>query len=243
MVTSHHLKLLIIATASTPAAAATSGSTLLSAACSLAGYERDAGGCTCLEGWTGARCAQLDLEPAASLQEIQAWAPAGRASWGGTVVSDPTGAGFHLFAAVMADNLSLAAGWETHSTVEHLVSASSPAGPFAPCGTSNPVKNAEAHNPSIAYDAKNQQWCLYYIGRSPIDGPPVTPAYPSGIADIAVTCSDSLDGPWQGAGARNGPFPLVPHQIYPPRWDNWIQNPEPVFHADGSVTLIMNSNQ
>ena len=48
---------------------------------------------------------------------------------------------------------------------------------------------------------------------------------PSGIADIAVTCAPSLDGPWQGKDAHNGPFPLVPHQLYPPRWDNWIQNP------------------
>ena len=64
------------------------------------------------------------------------------------------------------------------------------AGPFAPRGD-NPVKDQEAHNPSIARDEKNKRWCLFYIGRSPIDGPPVTPAYPSGIADIAVTCAPS----------------------------------------------------
>ena len=110
------------------------------------------------------------------------------------------------------------------STCRTRYSATSPAGPFAPRGD-NPVKDQEAHNPSIARDEKNKRWCLFYIGRSPIDGPPATPAYPSGIADIAVTCAPSLDGPWQGKDAHNGPFPLVPHQLYPPRWDNWIQNP------------------
>jgi hypothetical protein len=86
--------------------------------------------------------------------------------------------------------------------------------------------------------ARESRYCIYYIGRSPIHAPPVTPAYASGIADIAVTCARSLAGPW-----TDGPFPLVPHQIYPPAWDNWIQNPEPVFARDGSVTLILNSNQ
>ena len=196
----------------------------LSPRCSLAGTLDASGSCACLEGWTGQQCSKLDLEPAASLEEIKAWAPHGRSSWGGSVVPDPSGSGYHMFAAVMASNLSLSAAWVNHSTVEHLFSATSPSGPFVPRGD-NPVKDQEAHNPSIARDEKNKRWCLYYIGRSPIDGPPVTPAYPSGIADIAVTCAPSLDGPWQGKDAHNGPFPLVPHQLYPPRWDNWIQNP------------------
>ena len=147
-----------------------------------------------------------------------------------------------MFAAVMAGHMSLDAGWEFNSTIAHLHAAASPQGPFKPTGT-NPVKPREAHNPSVAWDHHNKQYCLYYIGRSPIAGPPATPAYPSGIADIAVTCSPKLEGPWQGPSATNGPFPLVPHQITPIRWDNWIQNPEPWFEADGSVTLILNSNQ
>ena len=147
-----------------------------------------------------------------------------------------------MFAAVMAGNMTLGAGWEFNSTIEHLHSATDPRGPFEPIG-SNPVKAREAHNPSIAWDPYNKQYCLYYIGRSPIDGPTPTPAYPSGIADIAVTCAPTLEGPWQGPSAKNGVFPLVPHQITPMRWDNWIQNPEPVFEANGSVTLILNSNQ
>ena len=91
-------------------------------------------------GVDGQRVLAADLEPVGSLDEIQAWAPPGRSSWGGTVVPDPSGNGYHLFAAVMAGNLSLSAGWENHSTVEHLFSASSPAGPFTPHGSSNPVK-------------------------------------------------------------------------------------------------------
>ena len=215
----------------------------LSPLCSMAGVH-DGSRCACLEGWRSERCSVLDLEPAASVDAIQAWAPPGRTAWGGTVVKDPAGKGWHMFAAVMEGNLSLSQGWEAHSTVEHLHSASGPAGPFTPVAL---VKPAEAHNPSIAWDPHSKQYCIYYIGRSPVTGPPVTPAYPTGIADIAVTCAPSPDG-WAPAGqqpaqARDGPFPLVPHQIYPPRWDNWIQNPEPVFAPNGSVTLILNSNQ
>lgn len=210
----------------------------LSSLCSMAGHH-DNGQCTCLEGWRGDRCSVLDLVPVSSVAAIQAWAPRGRTSWGGTVLPDPSGKVWHMFAAVMDGNLSLSKGWEGNSTIEHLVSATGPAGPFAPSpGGPNPVKPAEAHNPSAAYDPHSKQYCIYYIGRSPVAGQPVTPAYSTGIADIAVTCSKSMDGPW-----TDGPFPLVPHQISPPRWDNWIQNPEPVFAPDGSVTLILNSNQ
>jgi len=220
---------------------------LLSEKCSLAGtYDAASSTCTCLEAWRGDKCSILDLEPAHSAESIVAWSPAGRNSWGGSVVEH--GGGYHMFAAVMAGTMSLDAGWTANSTIEHLFSTS-PQGPFTPYtplnGSSsyNPIKVREAHNPSMGYDAKNKRWCLYYIGRSPIDGLPVTPAYWSGIADIAVTCASSIDGPWQGAGTHNGPFPLVNHQVAPQRWDNWIQNPEPVFDpADGSVTLILNSN-
>jgi hypothetical protein len=226
--------LLLLALLRAPGAAAP-----LSPLCSMAG-SHDGARCACLEGWRGDRCSVLDLAPAVSADAIRAWAPAGRTSWGGTVLRDPSGKGpWHMFAAVMEGDLSLGEGWERNSTIEHLVSAAGPAGPFAPSPSGpNPVKPAEAHNPSAAYDPHTQQYCVYYIGRSPVAGQPVTPAYPTGIADIAVTCSKSLDGPW-----HDGPFPLVPHQIHPPRWDNWIQNPEPVFAADGSVTLILNSNQ
>ena len=149
-----------------------------------------------------------------------------RCSQGGTVLADPVaGNGWHMFAAVMEGNPTLAQGWETNSTIEHLHSAAGPAGPFLPAAKGpNPVKAAEAHNPSTAWDPHSQQYCIYYIGRSPVAGPPVTPAYPSGIADIAVSCAASLNGPW-----HDGPFPLVPHRVYPPAWDNWIQNPEPAF--------------
>lgn len=112
------------------------------------------------------------------------------------MVKDPGGGGWHMFAAVMERNLSLSQGWEAHSTIEHLHSAHSPAGPFTALGM---VKTAEAHNPSVAYDPHSKQYCIYYIGRSPIAGPPETPAYPTGIADIAVTCAPSPDG-WADGG-------------------------------------------
>ena len=47
----------------------------LSPRCSLAGTLDASGRCACLEGWTGAQCSKLDLEPVASLEEIKAWAP------------------------------------------------------------------------------------------------------------------------------------------------------------------------
>ena len=63
---------------------------------------------------------------------------------GGTVVPDPSGTGYHLFAAVMAGNLSLQAGWENSSTVEHLFSSGSPAGPFAPHGTASRRRDGQS---------------------------------------------------------------------------------------------------
>eukprot|EP01052_Picozoa_sp_SAG31_P044579 SAG31_NODE_7827_length_1588_cov_1.549362_2_plen_300_part_01 len=200
----------------------------LSLSCSLSGtLDVSTGRCRCMEGWRGPVCSTLDLVPISSstaIEEVVAWAPNGRNSWGGSVVRDRSATPqvskpYHMFAAVMQNNLSLAAGWEANSTIEHLVAAS-PAGPFEPATPVDPiVKPHEAHNPSVAWDPKTEQYCLYYIGRSPIDGPPVTPAYWTGIADIAVTCSKTLSS-WDGV---DGPFPLVPHQITPTRWDNWIQ--------------------
>ena len=95
----------------------------LSPLCSMAGHH-DNGQCTCLEGWRGDRCSVLDLVPVPSVAAIQAWAPRGRASWGGTVLPDPSdGKVWHMFAAVMDGSLSLSKGWEGNSTIEHLVSA------------------------------------------------------------------------------------------------------------------------
>ena len=57
---------------------------------------------------------------------------------------------------VVEGALGLVAGWTRNSTVEHLFSPASPAGPFAPLGP-NPMRLAEAHNPSIAYDPRHEQ--------------------------------------------------------------------------------------
>eukprot|EP01051_Picozoa_sp_SAG22_P029499 SAG22_NODE_10965_length_507_cov_1.127451_1_plen_122_part_01 len=86
----------------------------LALACSLSGtLDAATGSCSCLEGWRGPVCSTLDLLPISSstaLAEITAWAPAGRNSWGGSVVRDPAAATpkkpYHMFAAVMEGDRS-----------------------------------------------------------------------------------------------------------------------------------------
>jgi hypothetical protein len=70
-----------------------------------------------------------------------------------------------MFAAVMEGNLSLEAGWTHNSTIEHLCSPSGPAGPFSPIGR-NPIKGAEAHNPSAAWDPHTKQCHLRNMGTA-----------------------------------------------------------------------------
>ena len=150
------MRLLLLSPMDLAAPASAAGASL-SPACSMAGaLTRDGGDCACLEGWRGARCSILDLEPAASVEQLKAWAPKGRTAWGRTVVADPSGKGYHMVVAVMEGALGLVAGWTRNSTVEHLFSPASPAGPFAPLGP-NPMRLAEAHNPSIAYDPRHEQ--------------------------------------------------------------------------------------
>eukprot|EP01062_Namystynia_karyoxenos_P004557 TRINITY_DN11615_c0_g1_i1.p1 TRINITY_DN11615_c0_g1~~TRINITY_DN11615_c0_g1_i1.p1 ORF type:complete len:447 (+),score=130.53 TRINITY_DN11615_c0_g1_i1:120-1343(+) len=201
--------------------------------CRLAGVLSESGDCLCLPGWEGPRCGRLKLRPARSVQNAQAYPPAGegRATWGASVVEHE--GKWHMLVSAFEGGLLLGQGWAWNSTIEHAVSDSA-LGPFYKVGV---ALEAEAHNPSLTR-APDGRWLLYHIGKRRGD-PASCPAFPSGIGDIGVAHSESLDGPWHVR------FPIVPHPgdvaTVGPRWDNWLQNPEPIIHQDGKVTLIVNS--
>ena len=207
----------------------------LSYECHLAG-EAIEGTCRCIKGWKGPTCGQLDVLPSPSVEALQAF-KSEQSSWGGSVIADPSASGlWHMFVAVMPPGATVDSGWVRNSTIVHATSWS-PQGPFSKVST---VREAEAHNPSVSYDPTSGLYTLYYIGK-PQGSSIATPAYASGIADIAMAFTKNINSTAEGWTTAS--FPLVPHQIYPPRWDNWLQNPEPVFLANGSVVLILNSNQ
>ena len=88
------------------------------------------GGCKCDVGWTGATCADLDLDPeAVVLYGTGSDAAADTSSWGGGPPAyDPATGKYHLFVSELAGNCGMGT-WDRGSQAAHAVS-SSELGPY-----------------------------------------------------------------------------------------------------------------
>lgn len=171
---------------------------------------------------------------------------AGFMIWGSSVIRGSDGS-YHMFVSRWDERLGHAA-WVTSSHVVHAVS-SSPLGPWRFHDVALPRRGSRhwdgmaTHNPTIHWNPRRQEYCLFYIGTSYQFAPPFNAPFTNrteyelawNSKRIGVATSRSLDGPWRRLLA-----PIL--EPRPGFWDGGItSNPAPVIFPNGSVLLIYKS--
>lgn len=206
--------------------------------CSLAGV-CISGKCQCDPWTTGSDCSYLNFEPVDKSK--LGYVDATHTSWGGSILKSQDENGdvkYNLIVAEIACKPSQVAdgrtrcglnNWKTDSQVAHAV-ADHPAGPYtrqklllAPTkqpGSDKSVNEESFHNPTTHFSPADNSWNLYAIRKW--DGP------------IVVTKSTDFGETWLCPGSENDVNCHGTHstlEISP-----W-QNPGPLIHANGSVTM------
>lgn len=214
--------------------------------CNYAGHCTTSGTCVCDPPFNGDTCAGFTLFSLLP-EEGGLQMPSGNTTWGGSIVcvplnnsvnNDDTSCSYHMYAAMMRDDLPLSS-WLSHSVVVHAVSTSGrPEGPYEFADIALDIGNdrwdgATCHNP----DAKlmpDGTIAIFYMGTSNHSAP-----FPSGSnlleynQRVGVAWSRDPAGPWTRAAE-----PII---MPGPRgsWDDgFTTNPAPYVYPNGSVLLI-----
>ena len=206
--------------------------------CSLAGHcDTTSGHCRCIAGFTGERCAQLDLAPRAAI----AYTPLPNLTsqintWCGSLMQDPAGL-WHGFFTTMLNNCPVVYTFYQNGVVTH-ATAASPFGPFTNASVALPNW---ATQPEIHFDPSTSTYVLMHSRYDSVakrtggqqdaypcdqDGrkaqPPLDPAEME--KNVSLAFSKSLFGPWECCED----VPL----------DSRMANPSMLVHKNGSVVLV-----
>jgi hypothetical protein len=135
--------------------------------CSLNGVcDVASGACACDAAWTGACCTRLALLPVEP--DAAGYRHAATSTWGGNILADPAGGGYHMWIAEMAPNGTggdPGAGscglttWGSNSQVTHVTSATGPTGPYVRQEVAVPIWS---HNPLVRLI--NGTFVMFHIG-------------------------------------------------------------------------------
>lgn len=168
--------------------------------------------------------------------------------WCGSVVEDPAGDGFHMFASRWPKKYPMLKGY---IYLSEIVQAWSPTmyGPYKfvekilPTGCYSDWNGKMAHNPIIV--KYKEQYLLYYIA-STYDG--MTPDPQDVVADNSA-CNDIYQRIRIGvliANHPSGPWTSLGKPILEPRLGKWdsqiVTNPAPCILPDGKIFLYYRSN-
>ena len=121
--------------------------------------------CRCSQGWTGRRCATLDVVPVDKLKYgflPRDSAGRNRSSWGGSVLSH--NGVWHMWAARMASHCGIGQ-WEQNSKIVH-ATASDVLGPYTERDTVAPVF---AHEPCVTRDPRDGSLLMVSVNQ-PVSG-------------------------------------------------------------------------
>jgi len=178
--------------------------------CHLNGVCTTQSTCSCAPGWTGSTCAQLHLLPAKP-RPFAGYEEADTASWGGSVLEDPSTGLFHMYVSRMAGHCGLRS-WTSNSEVVHATSLD-PEGPYV---FAEVVVPHFAHGPKVRRLADGR-FLMMYLGCGEPFQPYVhgcangtTPPHAAGGAgdpngrhaavcsqfNVSVRTAASPEGPW-----------------------------------------------
>ena len=168
--------------------------------------------------------------------------------WCGSVVEDPDGKGFHMFAARWPKRYPM---FEGYVYLSEIVRAWSPTmeGPYEfvkkimPSGDSKQWCGRMVHNPTVL--KYNDKYLLYFIGSTYNQATPSPHELQRNIElqsniynhiKIGLALADSPFGPWETIDE-----PIL--QARQGRWDgNVVTNPAACVHPDGRIFLYYRSN-
>jgi hypothetical protein len=168
--------------------------------------------------------------------------------WCGSVVEDPDGNGFHMFASRWPGEYPMLEGY---IYLSEIVRAWSPTmqGPYKfaekvlPTGVASDWNGKMAHNPTIV--KYGEKYLLYYIASTydiPLPAPDVVAADTITMQDvyhrirIGVLIANHPAGPWKSTGK-----PIL--ESRPGKWDrDIVTNPAPCVLHDGRIFLYYRSN-
>jgi len=166
--------------------------------CNLSG-RCASGTCSCLAGWVGDDCGKLNLAPMDAKQppaygKMPTATQEGLASWGGSIVRDPSDAErWHLFASEMSHGCGLDA-WGRNSAIVH-ATANNPMGPYE---RQKELLPYFAHEPTVVTLPGNAGYVIYKIGCA--DGA-VTGSNGTGLVGPCTQCRNgTTDG---GSSAKD----------------------------------------
>jgi hypothetical protein len=113
-------------------------------------------GCECLPGWKGSTCGELDLLPASP---SAGYTRTGYASWGGSVVQEPSDKKWVMYLAEMDLHCGLSS-WSTNSRIVRAES-STPGGTYT---FKEVAKKRFAHEPTIIGPTSEGYYLLFHVG-------------------------------------------------------------------------------
>ncbi len=168
--------------------------------------------------------------------------------WCGSVVKDPDGKGYHMFASRWPRTYPMLRGYVYLSEIVRAWSANM-SGPYEfvekilPDGNSSHWNGRMAHNPAIV--KYKDKYLLYYIASTydfPVPPPELVSTDLTAMNKIyhririGVLSSNHPAGPWKSSGN-----PILEPQAG--KWDhNLVTNPAPCIHPDGRIFLYYRSN-
>ena len=218
--------------------------------CSLGGVCA-AQACVCDIWFTGATCAQLNLQPA-DPAACGLVSPS-YLSWGGHPLRDAAGT-YHLLASFLCNHASLSS-WKTKSSIAHATS-SSPTGPFVlPAGLDEQlVLPPWSHGAYVVRDPPTGEYLLWHLGNASVDRSTWFPCYNSsdsagsmpyaregalaedaepGGQEAFVERAPSLAGPWTPFNNNTGVAVHFPADS----WTTLVDNPAPFIFPNGTTLL------
>ena len=227
--------------------------------CSLAGDCTAAGRCICAAGWTGKRCAALNLEPSAAAAYTPAPGLEQRTNtWCGSIIEDVATGVWHGFFTTMLHNCPVVDAFYQNGQVMH-ATAASPLGPFENATVAVPNW---ATQPEISYDPSTNTYVLLHSRYDSMSA-----RTRGNMSALSCTVDGRYSPPPIGfdCARRNASFQPCPESKFPSGklmeanvtlafsksldgpWttdridvalDDYMGNPSMMIHANGTAILI-----
>lgn len=217
--------------------------------CSLNGVV-EGGACRCDQGWTGDRCARLDLAPANPQPSLHGLANTSTPTWGGTAVWEATTSRWHLIVGSRAvwKASDVATDYPCDSRIIRATShGANPAGPYTIEEVLFPRSSWEpALTTTPGADGELVMLFFGNISNPPAVGSPAC-AIPSmqynlttTTTYVSVSRSGSPRGPWSAPMVVRGMENNNNRNSY--GWSACSGNPSPAFHPNGTLFAAMRQN-
>jgi hypothetical protein len=206
--------------------------------------------CTCLPMWTGADCGTVNVGRALGPDGALYHRP-NTSSWCAGVVYEAEAKVWHAYVAVMSLGCGLNS-WQRNSVILHTFTepGSPVTGPYLQ-SNDRVIMPAFSHNPK-PIQAPDGTYLIYFIGcgnnmsnpiqncsggvtPNPTTTPPPADALTCGGGSTSMLSSASPYGPWTNTTI------LSPQPNPPIPFPTSIDNPSPLFSANGSVSVMFRS--